>query len=94
MHCFDFFSDNLLCGSITNYYAIFYSIRSFSNKGRENLVYLRVTDCENSDAGHNNNVAVIKIAKCEKSDSLLDSMVEKVIDLTRWTCRVDATSVD
>jgi hypothetical protein len=57
-------------------------------------MYLRVTDCENSDAGHKNNVAVTEISKCEKIDSLLESMVEKVIDLTRWTCRVDATSVD
>lgn len=70
------------------------SSRSFSNKGRENFVYLRVTE-EWSVDGQANNLAIAKIIKCETNASFLDSMVEKVIDIgTRWTCRIDEASVN
>jgi mannose-6-phosphate isomerase-like protein (cupin superfamily) len=69
------------------------NIRSFSNKGRENLVYLCVL--EGLADGQANNLDITKIMKGEKNASLLDSMVEKVIDIgTRWSCRVDEASVD
>jgi mannose-6-phosphate isomerase-like protein (cupin superfamily) len=69
------------------------NIRSFSNKGRENLVYLRVI--EGLADGQANNLDITKIMKGEKNASVLDSMVEKVIDIgTRWSCRVDEASVN
>lgn len=70
------------------------SSRSFSNKGRENLVYLRVMEEWSADS-QASNLAITKIMKCETNASLLDSMVEKVIDIgTRWSCRVDEASVN